>query len=203
MPICDPMAREQFRRAALSNKGRRASLDSTLHASSYRHPGYHHPYGSSLPPPSALNNNNRAQAGRAAARDAKTPVTSARRTSVTPGQWLASKFNHTPTTAHVLQKQVTLPAVMENPPPSYHDYTAMNCGIPADTRQQQQDEQPRTDIELDKSLVERDRAESMTWDNYDTEPCGLDAHSDAQTHSSDPLDKTASSSDSHEAPRRR
>ena len=202
MPICDPMAREQFRRAALSNKGRRASLDSTLHASSYRHPGYHHPYGSSLPPPSALNNN-RAQAGRAAARDAKTPVTSARRTSVTPGQWLASKFNHTPTTAHVLQKQVTLPAVMENPPPSYHDYTAMNCGIPADTRQQQQDEQPRTDIELDKSLVERDRAESMTWDNYDTEPRGLDAHSDAQTHSSDPLDKTASSSDSHEAPRRR
>ena len=202
MPICDPMAREQFRRAALSNKGRRASLDSTLHASSYRHPGYHHPYGSSLPPPSALNNN-RAQAGRAAARDAKTPVTSARRTSVTPGQWLASKFNHTPTTAHVLQKQVTLPAVMENPPPSYHDYTAMNCGIPADTRQQQQDEQPSTDIELDKSLVERDRAESMTWDNYDTEPRGLDAHSDAQTHSSDPLDKTASSSDSHEAPRRR
>ena len=137
MPICDPVAREQFRRGA--TKGRRASVDSSLN-SAYHHPGYHHPYGSSLPPPSVLNNHSRATIAAqgclntaSAARAGKSShVTSSsrvnhttsatRRPSLAASQWLTnltSKFNTTtpPTSLRQrLQKQSTLPAVLESPP---------------------------------------------------------------------------------------
>ena len=136
MPICDPVAREQFRRGA--TKGRRASVDSSLN-SAYHHPGYHHPYGSSLPPPSVLNHHSRAAIAAqgclntaSAARAGKSShVTSSsrvnhttsatRRPSLAASQWLTnltSKFNTTPPTSlrQRLQKQSTLPAVLESPP---------------------------------------------------------------------------------------